>query len=127
MFDELAISFISALLIVVITHPFLKKLFKQDWRRIVLVQIIGYFLMLYPNKAISTYLYDWVTENTYPPKWVLTMEGYLLIVLFILVPAIYAEFMKVKRRIISTLIALAPLEIVLMVIIVLIVIKQIEN
>lgn len=83
--------------------------------------------MFYPNKAISAYLYDWITENAYPPKWMLTIEGYLLIVLFVFVPAIYAEFMKVKRRIISTLIALAPLGIVLMALIVSIVIKQIEN
>lgn len=114
MIEELVYNFILAVVLIRIMLPVLKYIFKQDWRRVVLVQILGYFLILYPYKPISAYLYDWFTGYGYPPKWIMTLEHSLFVILLIIVPAIYAEIITMKWRVISTCILMIPIILVIM-------------
>ena len=113
MFTELIECFVIAILLSIVALPLFKRVFRNSWRRIVIVQIIGYGLMItYPRDwCLSLWLQKIVYGCDVHLKYAL--EPGLFYIVLVIVPAIYAEIVKIERRKISAFMLFAPLVLIL--------------
>ena len=113
MFTELIENFIIAILLSIVALPLLKRVFRDSWKRIVIAQIIGYCLLIvYPRDwCLSLWLQMMVYGHEVRSKYAL--EPSLFYIVLVIVPAIYAEIVKMERRRISVFVLFMPLALML--------------